>query len=74
MNSHYNFPLEQHSVQRLVDQWNADEKFWRELEPRRRLRRTLRRKLTEKQHRELDLREFAKAKPPADCIGEPFPA
>lgn len=74
MNPYSNLPPEQHRVQRLVDQWNADEALWRKLELRRRLRRATRRKLSETQHRELDLREFARAKPPVDCIGEPIPA
>lgn len=73
MNSYPNLPPEQRRVQRLVDQWNVDEKLWRKLEPRRRLRRTVRRKLTKAQHRKLDLREFAKAKPPVDCLGQPLP-
>ena len=68
-----NLPPEQHRVQRLVDQWNADEAVWRTLELGRRLRRSLHRKLTKDQHCELDLREFARAKPPVDCIGEPLP-
>lgn len=70
----YNLPPEQRSVQRLVDHWNADERLWQKLEPRRLLRRALRKNLSEAQLRELDLREFAKAKPPVDCIGQPFPA
>lgn len=68
-----NYPPEQHHVQRLVDQWNADERLWRKLQPRRRMRCALRKNLTEAQLRELDLREFAKARPPADCIGQPLP-
>jgi hypothetical protein len=70
----YNLPPEQRQVQRLVDQWNADERLWQKLEPSRRRRRALRKNLSEAQLHELDLREFATAKPPVDCIGEPFPA
>jgi hypothetical protein len=66
----YNLPPEQHRVQRLVDQWNADEGLWQKLAPRHRLRRAARKNLTEAQLRELDLRDFASAKPPADSIGE----
>lgn len=73
MNPYFNLPSEQRNIQRLVDQCNADERLWEQLEPRRRLRRALRKQLTEKQHHELDLREFARAKPPADCIGAPLP-
>ena len=72
MSAFSNLPHAQHAVQRLVDQWNADERLWRKLEPRRRRRRTGGLKLTAKQQKELDLRDFAKAKPPVDCIGEPF--
>lgn len=71
---YYNLSPEQHAVQRLVDQWNADERLWQKLELRRRLRRARRKNLTEAQLRELDLREFAIAKHPADCIGQPLPA
>ena len=71
---YYNLPSEQHAVQRLVDQWNADERLWKKLEPLRRLRRARRKNLTEAQLRELDLREFAKSRPPADCIGQTLPA
>jgi len=66
----YNLPPEQHRVQRLVDQWNADGGLWQKLAPRRRLRRAARKNLTEAQLRELDLREFARTKPPVECIGE----
>lgn len=69
-----NIPPEQHRVQRLVDQWNADERLWKKLEPLRRLRRSRRKNLNEVQRRELDLREFAQARPPVDCIGQPLPA
>jgi hypothetical protein len=73
MNPYHNLPPEQHMVQRLVDLWNADECLWRKLEPRRRLRRAFRKNLNKTQLLELDLREFAKAKPPLDCLGQPFP-
>lgn len=73
MSSCSNLPHPQHAVQRLVDRWNADERLWRNLDLRRRLRRATGLKLTAKQREELDLREFAMAKPPMDCIGEPLP-
>jgi hypothetical protein len=66
----YNLPVEQHRVQRVVDRFNAAEQVWRRLEPRRRLRRAVRRDLSEAQLRELDLRDFTRARPPEDCIGE----
>lgn len=69
-----NLPPEQHRVQRLVDRFNAGEALWRRLDARRRLRRLLRKDLSEEQLHELDLRDFAHAKPPVDCIGEPLPA
>ena len=42
MNPYYNLPPEQRRTQRLVDQFNADEKLWKKLEPKRRARRKLR--------------------------------
>ena len=73
MNPYYNLPPGQHRVQRLVEQWNADERLWKKLEPLRRLRRARQKNLTEAQLRELDLRDFTRAKPPADCVGQPLP-
>jgi hypothetical protein len=69
MNSYYNLPAEQIGVQRLVDQFNADERLWERLEPSRHARRKLRPHLTKKQLRKLDLLEFAKAAPPLECVG-----
>ena len=66
----YNLPPEQRRIQRFVDQWNADERLWQKLAPRRRLLRAVRMNLTETQLHELDLRDFARAKPPVDCVGE----
>jgi hypothetical protein len=70
MNSYYNLPPEQGRLQHLVDQYNADARLWRSLEPKRRARRKLRPRLSKKRLRELALREFAKARPPQDCVGE----
>ena len=70
MNLYHNLPLEQRAAQRLVDQFNADEQLWEKLEPRRRARRKLRPRLAQKELRRLDLLEFAKAKPPTDCVGQ----
>ena len=71
MNPYYNLPPQQRSTQRLVDQFNADEHLWRKLEPKRRLRRKLlRRRLSGKALKRLDLLDFAAARPPQDCIGE----
>ena len=33
MNPYYNLPPEQRATQQLVDQFNADERLWRKLEP-----------------------------------------
>jgi hypothetical protein len=73
MNPHYNLRLEQRRTQRLVDQFNASELLWKKLEPRRRAhRKLLRRFVTRETLKQLDLSEFAKARPPQDCIGEWF--
>ena len=69
MNPYYNLPPEQQFTQRLVDQFNTDERLWRKLEPRRRLRRKLLPGLSKKKLKELDLAEFVKAKPPQECVG-----
>ncbi len=69
MNAYYNLPPEQRATQRLVDQFNADERLWIKLEPRRRVRRKLRPSLSRKKLKELDLLEFATTRPPLDCIG-----
>jgi hypothetical protein len=71
MNPYYNLPPEQRRMQRLVDQNNADGQLWRELAPKRRARhRLLRRVLSRKRLKKLDVEEFAAARPPQDCIGE----
>ena len=57
-------------TQRLVDQFNADERLWKKLEPRRRLRRKLRPRLSKEKLEKLDLAEFAKARPPLECVGQ----
>jgi len=68
-----NLPLGQRTTQRLVDEFNTDERLWKKLEPRRRLRRKrLGEKLSKKQLKELDLREFSRARLPQDCIGTPL--
>jgi len=70
MNPYYNLPPGQRMTQRLVDQFNADERLWRKLAPKRNARRKLRPRLSKKKLKKLDLREFAKARPPQDCVGE----
>lgn len=72
MRPYNNLPPPQRSIQRLTDQFNADERLWRSLAEKRgerRLRRKGQPRLSAKQHRLLDLLEFANARPPQDCIG-----
>ena len=69
MNPYYNLPPEQRFTQRLVEQFNSDERLWEKLEPRRRARRKLCPGLSKKELKKLDLAEFANAGPPQDCIG-----
>src|SRR5437660_1292747 len=49
MNPYYNLPPEQRFTQRLVDQFNADARLWKKLEPRRKARRKLRPRLSKKE-------------------------
>ncbi|HWW01738.1 MAG TPA: hypothetical protein VNZ64_18715 [Candidatus Acidoferrum sp.] len=70
MNPYYNLPPEKRFTQRLVDQFNADERLWETLEPRRKARRKRRPRLSRKRLKKLGLAEFAKARPPQDCIGQ----
>jgi hypothetical protein len=70
LNPYYNLPPEQRMTQRLVDQFNADERLWKKLEPKRRARRKVRPRLSRKKLKRLDLLEFAKARPPQDGIGQ----
>jgi hypothetical protein len=53
----------------LVDQFNADERLWKKLEPKRAARRKTRPRLPPGKLKKLALREFAQSCPPADCIG-----
>jgi hypothetical protein len=71
MNPYSNLPPEQHGVQRLVDQFNADERLWQTLHGQRRLRRKGRHRLSRRKHKALDLLEFAKAKAPSDAVSQP---
>ncbi|MCZ6780073.1 MAG: hypothetical protein O7C73_00335 [Nitrospirae bacterium] len=70
MNPYYNLPPEQQCIQRLADQSNADEQLWRSLEGKRRLRRKRHPKMSARRRKLLDLLEFARARPPQNCIGE----
>lgn len=70
MNPYYNLPPEQRPIQRLIDQFNTDERLWKKLEPKRRARRKRHLGLSRKKLKKLDLLEFAKARPPQECIGQ----
>jgi hypothetical protein len=69
MNPYPNLPPGQRPIQKLVDQFNADERLWKKLEPKRKLRRSLLPRLSKKKAKELDLLEFSRARLPQDCIG-----
>ncbi len=70
MNPHPNLPPSQRRTQRLVEQFNADERLWQSLAGKRKLRRKLYPKMKVKHRKELDLLDFARQRPPQDCIGE----
>ena len=70
MNPYYNLPPEQRWIQNLVAQFNADERLWRSLEGKRLLRRMLYPRMSAKHRKLLNRLDFAKARPPQDCIGE----
>jgi len=70
MKSYNNLPPQQHLTQRLADQFNAAERLWRNLEGKRKRLRELGPRMPEKSHKQLDLLEFAKTRPPQDCIGD----
>ena len=70
MNPYCNLPPEQRPIQRLVDQFNADERLWKKLEPKRRARHKLRPLLSRKKLKKLALLEFARAGREEECIGQ----
>ncbi len=64
-----NLPPDQRSLQRLVDQFNADESLWRSLEAKRLLQRTRNLGLS-RVHREiLDFLDWVGKRHLAECIG-----
>ena len=69
MNLYRNLPSKQRYVQQLVALFNTNEQLWESLESRRRLRRKLLPWLSKKQQKQLDLLDFAQARPPQDCVG-----
>lgn len=70
MTPYFHLPPEQRRVQRLVDQFNADERLWRSLEAKRRLRRKARPRIPARLRRQLDILEFANSRPLEDCVGQ----
>jgi hypothetical protein len=70
MNPFYNLPPGQRATQRLVELFNAEERLWKSLEPKRRARRKLRPRLPRQTLKKLDLMEFACARPPVECVGQ----
>jgi hypothetical protein len=71
VNFKYNIPPKQRRIQQLVAQFNADEELWFTLESKRSYRRKLYPRMSAKLRRQLDLLEFASARPPQDRIGFP---
>ena len=69
MNPYHNLPPEQRRVQQLVALFNADEQLWQSLEGKRRLRRRLYPRISTNRRKQLDLFDFAKARPLQDCVG-----
>ena len=65
----YHLSPEQRRAQDLVAQFNADERLWRRLESKRRLRRRLYPRMSAKLRKQLDLLEFAAARPLQDWVG-----
>ena len=69
MNPYYNLPPEQRRVQQLVALFNADELLLRRLEDKRCLRRKLYPRISARLRKQLGLFDFARARPPQDCVG-----
>jgi hypothetical protein len=69
VNFNYNIAPKQRRIQQLVAQFNVDEELWFSLESKRRCRRKLFPRMSAKLRRQLDMLEFASARPPQDCIG-----
>jgi hypothetical protein len=69
VNSNYNISPKQRRILQLVAQFNADEELWLRLESKCRRRRKLHPRITAKLKKQLDLLEFASARPPQDCVG-----
>ena len=72
MKAYHNLPVTQRDVQRLVDEFNADERLWCSLRYARKRRRKILQQLAWKDRRVLDLLEFARLRRADDCIGGPL--
>lgn len=64
-----NLPASQQFTQRMVDEFNAEERLWKSLALQRKLRKLLHPKMSRRKRKQLDLAEFARHQPPKDCIG-----
>lgn len=69
MNPYYNLPPEQGRVQRLVDQFNADEELRGRLEAKRVIRRIRYPRLSRTHRKLFDLLDLVFTRPLYDCIG-----
>ena len=69
MNTYTNLPLTQRRTQELADRFNVAEELWRGLEVKRRRRRERYPEISPEFHAQLDLLDFANARPLQDCIG-----
>lgn len=68
MNRHYNLPPRQRRLQGQVDQCNVGAHLWRELKLKRHASRQLRVRHSQERLNALALPDFAKVRPPVDCI------
>jgi hypothetical protein len=69
MNPYYNVSREQRHVWQIVARFNAEEQLWECLEGKCRLRRRLFPRVSAKRQKQLNLLDFATARPPQDCVG-----
>ena len=69
MNAYTNLPLTQRRTQALADRFNVAEELWRGLEVKRRRRLARHPEISPEFHAQLDLLDFANARPLQDCIG-----
>jgi hypothetical protein len=70
MNPYYNLAPEQRPIQRLLDQFNAAQRLWKKLEPKRRARRKLRPSPFPQETEELGTAGIRQARREQECIGQ----